>query len=40
MRDRFQAEFYDTEDTFDFIVGKIWKFASYNLNLFLNRQVH
>lgn len=22
MRDRFQAEYYDTEDTFDFIVGK------------------
>lgn len=22
MRDRFQAQFYDTEDTFDFVIGK------------------
>lgn len=22
MRDRFQAQFYDVEDTFDFIIGK------------------
>ncbi len=25
MRDRFQAQFYDTEDTFDFIVGKFFE---------------